>query len=850
MEKLILIDGNSLINRAFYAMPLLSTKDGVYTNAVYGFLNMFFKMLVDEKPDYVGVAFDLKAPTFRHKMYSDYKGTRKPMPEELRPQIPLLKELLFLMGVKTFELEGYEADDIIGTIAKKTDIKTLIYTGDKDSFQLVDDQTEVHFTRRGITDVEIYDLNNFKEKTGINPEQIIDLKALMGDSSDNIPGVPGVGEKTALSLIQTYGSVENIYEHTIDLKGKLKEKIENGKDYAILSKTLATINVNSPIPFYTEEMRINLPLKGEVKERFINLEFKSLYSKPELFDEQTEKIEKPEEKATLIVKDRLKGASELVKKGSAICIFNDTFNISDGKEEYSFKINRTLLDDGFNLSDILSEFKPIFTGETPILVFDKKELKHLLFSSIGLTLTCPCDDLSLVKYLADYSGGAVKLADVITEYGKNPELPATAIYLIFNELYQKLRLEEMEPLYQKVELPLSDVLFDMEQAGFKIDVEALNLAGKKYAETLADLEGHIRELAKDLTLNVNSPKQLGELLFEKLKIGKGKKTKTGYSTSAEELEKLESAHPVVPLILKYRKLQKLTSTYVEGFKPLIEKETGLIHTSFNQTVTSTGRLSSKEPNLQNIPVRDEEGKELRKFFVPRDEEHILIGADYSQIELRLLAAFSGCPALVKAFRDGKDIHSETASKVFKTPIEKVTKQMRSASKAVNFGIIYGISEYGLAKNLKISPAEAREYINSYFIEYPEVKKYMTDNVDFAKKTGYAVTLLKRRRYIREISASNFALRSFGERAAMNMPLQGSSADVIKLAMLNVALRLKEEKLNSKLILQVHDELIIDALISEKEKVEKILKEEMENAVSLPVTLTVETGSGKTWYDAK
>ena len=850
MEKLILIDGNSLINRAFYAMPLLSTKDGVYTNAVYGFLNMFFKMLSEEKPDFVGVAFDLKAPTFRHKMFSDYKGTRKPMPEELRPQIPLLKELLTLMGVKTFELEGYEADDIIGTIAKKTDIYTLIYTGDRDSFQLVDEQTEVRFTRRGITDVEIYNNANFKEKLGISPLQIIDLKGLMGDSSDNIPGVPGVGEKTALSLVQDYGSVENLYENTIDLKGKLKEKIENGKDFAFLSKTLATINVDSPIPFDTESMRISLPFKSEVKDRFIGLEFKSLYSKTELFDEQTTPNEKETTTATLIVKDSLDGASKLVKDGSAICIFNDTFNLSDGKEEYSFKINRTLLDDGFNLSDILNEFKPVFTGETPIVVFDKKELKHLLYSSVGTILSCPCHDLSLVKYLADYSGGAVKLADVITEYAKDERLPATAIYNLFSNLYQKLCDEEMEKLYLEVELPLSDVLFDMEIAGFKIDVEALNLAGKKYAEVLSDLEKQIRELADNPTLNVNSPKQLGELLFETLKIGKGKKTKTGYSTNAEELEKLENAHPIVPLILKHRKLQKLTSTYVEGFKPLIEKETGLIHTSFNQTVTSTGRLSSKEPNLQNIPVRDDEGKELRKFFVPRDEEHILIGADYSQIELRLLASFSNCPALVKAFKDGKDIHTATASKVFKTPIEQVTKQMRSASKAVNFGIIYGISEYGLAKNLKISPAEAREYINSYFIEYPEVKEYMNANVEFARKTGYAITLLKRRRYIREISASNFALRSFGERAAMNMPLQGSSADVIKLAMLGVSKRLKQEQLKSKLILQVHDELIIDALKIEKEIVEKILKEEMENAVSLAVTLTVEVGSGKTWYDAK
>lgn len=856
MEKLVLIDGNSLINRAFYAMPLLVTKDGTPTNAVYGFMNMFFRMLSTEKPTYVAVAFDLKAPTFRHKMYAEYKGTRKPMPEELRPQIPLLKEVLKLMGICTIEKEGSEADDIIGTIAKATNIETVIITGDKDSFQLVDEETCVHFTRRGITETEIYDINNFTEKTGITPSQVIELKALMGDSSDNIPGVKGVGEKTALNLIQTYGNIDNLYAHVDELKGKLKERIVEDKDTAFLSRTLATIDTSCGVDTDVEKMVVKAPFSMEVKRKFIDLEFKSLASRDDLFlDGENE--EKVEEKSADVLPEKVVVSSlleveKLTENKEVYFAYADS-GISlyfDGDKEYFIPFRRTIIDDGFNESDALKSVAKFFSKGHVVGVFGKKDLMHYLKNTVGVITECEFLDLSLMKYLVDFAGGEEKLSSVITEYNYPENLPAYSLKKLRENLEEKMKEQGVEKLYYEVELPLSSVLFDMEEAGFKIDANALKEAGKKYGEILTELNAKIRELAEDETLNVNSPKQLGELLFNKLKIGKGKKTKSGYSTNAEVLESLEGAHPIIPLILAYRRIQKLNSTYVEGFKPLIDDKTGLIHTSFNQTVTATGRLSSKEPNLQNIPVRDDEGRELRKFFVPRSSDRILIGADYSQIELRLLAAFSGCKALIDAFNSGKDVHSDTASKVFGVDIKDVTPAMRRNAKAVNFGIIYGISEYGLAKNIKISPAEARAYINAYFSTYPEVKKYMDANVAFAKETGYAVTYLGRRRYIRELGSSNYNLRQFGERVAMNMPLQGSSADIIKVAMINVAKRLKEEGLKSELILQVHDELIIDAFKAEAEQVKKILKEEMEGAIKLSVALTVEVGEGETWFDAK
>lgn len=854
MEKLVLIDGNSLINRAFYAMPLLVTKNGTPTNAVYGFMNMFFKMVSDVKPTYVAVAFDLKAPTFRHKMYPEYKGTRKPMPEELRPQIPMLKEVLTMMGIKVIEKEGVEADDIIGTVAKHTKIQTLIYTGDKDALQLVDEETSVYFTKRGITDIDVYSAENFTEKTGITPAQIIELKALMGDSSDNIPGIKGVGEKTAVDLVQRYGGIDGLYAHTDELKGKLQEKVVLCKDTAYLSRKLATIDTDCGVDTDVSGMTFKLPLSQAVKRKFAELEFKSLAARTELFeaDAFTVVAETVEKEITVVeVEDLSLLENVRAERLATIVISEKRAAFFDGDQtEYDIKIRATLFDEGFLLADVLKALKSWFVGDTRLILFNKKDLKHFLRDCAGIELTAPCDDLSIVKYLADFAGRDESLEEVLLEYGKENSPPAYAVYALYENLFEKLKAEGMEKLYKEIELPLADVLFDMETAGFKIDVSALSETGEKYAAMLAETENKIRELAGEETLNINSPKQLGGVLFDKLKLGKGKKNKHGYSTTAEVLEAIEDAHPIVPLILRYRQIAKLYSTYIEGFKPLINKRTGLIHTSFNQTVTATGRLSSKEPNLQNIPVRDDEGRELRKFFVPRADDRVLVGADYSQIELRLLAAFSGCGALIDAFNNGRDVHAETAARVFGIPMEEVTPQMRRSAKAVNFGIIYGISEYGLAKNLKISNAQAREYIDNYFKQYPEVKKYMDDNVLFAKTNGYAVTLFGRKRYIRELLSSSYNMRQFGERVAMNMPLQGSSADIIKVAMINVSERLKAENLKSELVLQVHDELIVDAFVDEKQQVEKILKEEMENAVELDVALTVEIGSGRTWYDAK
>ena len=848
MEKLVLIDGNSLINRAFYAMPVLTTKEGIPTNAVYGFMNMFFKMLGEIKPTYVAVAFDLKAPTFRHKAYSEYKATRKPMPEELRPQIPLLKELLAKMGVCTIEKEGFEADDIIGTVAKHTSIPTYIYTGDRDSFQLVDNETTVYFTKRGITDVDVLDINNFKEKTGIEPLQIIDLKALMGDSSDNIPGVPGVGEKTALNLVQTYGSVENIYQNIEEIKGKLKEKLEQGKDLCFTSKMLATIEVDAPVLTDTSKMVVPYVYSSEVKKEFIRLEFKSLIKREDLFLEDTISHDTPTCQVVKIDGDfELKDLS--LGKKVVVLVDTDRICVSDGKTEYQISTVFNLLE-GISEKQALLTLKDLFNGDKELILFDGKELRKKILRVAGFEFDAFYQDLSIIKYLADYTTGGISVADILDEYGLDKSTPATSLLSLYNTLYQKLKEEEMEDLYLKVELPLSNVLYQMEKSGFKVDIDKLTETGVKYRSVLDGLESEIRQETGEENLNVNSPKQLGEVLFEKLKIGKGKKTKSGYSTSAEVLEEYAISVPVVAKILRYRQIQKLYSTYIEGFKPLIDKQTGLIHTSFNQTVTATGRLSSSEPNLQNIPVRDDEGKELRKFFVPKSSDRILVGADYSQIELRLLAGFSGSKPLIDAFNRGDDIHSETASKVFNVDIKDVTSQMRRNAKAVNFGVIYGISEYGLAKNLKISPAQAREYISSYFATYPEVKNYLEDCKEQAKKTGYAITFLKRRRYIRELLSSSFPVRQFGERVAMNMPLQGSAADLIKVAMINVYNRLKKEGLKSELILQVHDELIVDALKEEQDLVEKILREEMENAVKLNVMLTVDVGVGETWFDAK
>lgn len=851
MNKLVLIDGNSVINRAFYATPPLSDSKGQPTNAVYGFVNMLIKLIGELSPKYMVVAFDRKEPTFRHTMYTEYKGTRKPMPDDLRPQIPLLKEVLTTMGIAIYDKAGFEADDIIGTLAKRYAEETIIITGDKDSFQLVDETTSVYFTRRGISDIDVYNNANFKEKTGIEPIQIIDLKSCMGDSSDNIPGIVGVGEKTALNLVQTYGSLENVYNNLQDFKGKTLEKIENGKDLAFLSKKLATINTNVDIDLVIEDSVVPFPFNEGVKRIFTDLEFRGFLKRKDIFLEQSDNSNS-EDIDVQIIEVKSKSEIESLLKSSRLSIVIDK-NIhlySEGDKEYKLNIKETFFDEGFSFDEGILCLKDFFENENNTAILYSRKKTASVIKEYGVEIKCKTEDVDILRYLVEFSGREETLEETIYYFNENTKTLAYSLNKLSIRFLGEIKNQNLEKLYYEVELPLSSVLTEMEKFGFKIDVAELDRLGNSYKAELESLRLKINEMVGE-NLNVNSPKQLSSVLFEKLGLKRGKKNKSGsYSTNAEALEEIINEHPVVPLILRYRTISKLNSTYIEGLKPLIDKKTGLVHTWFNQTLTQTGRLSSKEPNLQNIPVRDDEGKELRKLFVSRSEDRVLIDADYSQIELRLLAHFSGSKELIKAYTDGEDIHSITASQVFGVDLNSVTSQMRRSAKAVNFGIIYGISEYGLSKNLKISPREASQYIKKYFETYPSVKEYMEQNVKFARENGYVTTLLGRRRVIKEINSPNYNLRSFGERAAMNMPLQGSSADIIKIAMVNVYNKLKESCPNSYLILQVHDELIIDAPKAEMQKAKEILINEMENAVKLLVPLTVEAEVGASWFDAK
>lgn len=852
MSKFILIDGNSLINRAFYATPPMQAKDGTPTNAVYAFLNMLVKMIGEMSPEYILVAFDRKEPTFRHAMYAEYKGTRKPMPDDLRPQIDLMKEVLDALNIRHFERAGFEADDIIGTLAKRHFADTIIYTGDKDSFQLVDEQTSVYFTRRGISDIDIYSADNFVDKVGIAPVNIVDLKALMGDQSDNIPGVKGVGEKTALELIKTYTTVENLYAHIDEVKGKLAEKLVSSSQSATLSKTLATIDTNVEIPFDISSCVYDYPFSTAAKELFIKLGFTSLLKKENLFaaDCGVNTSSDSLQKEVKVVK--IKSADEilsLIKTNKIYLVIGDfvSFYI-DGEAEYQLSVKESFFDEGFEYVDAVKALSVIFlNSENTVVVYRKNLLLHELYS-YGVVPTCRFEDVSVMKYLVDYTGKDEDLKNVFISKGLDYNKPAYSLFLLSKEYLEKFSDTDGK-IYRDIEMPLSDALFEMEVTGFKVDSDALERMSAEYKVVLDDTAKKIYDLAGE-QFNINSTRQLSDVLFGKLNLSHGRKNKSGYSTDSEVLEELVDDHEIIPLILKYRRVAKLQSTYIEGFRGLIDKKTGLVHTTFNQVQTATGRLSSREPNLQNIPVRDEDGKEIRKLFTARSDDRVLVDADYSQIELRLLAAFSGCMPLIDAFNAGADIHSATAALVFGVPIDKVEPSMRRSAKAVNFGIIYGISDFGLAKTLKISPRVAKEYIQKYFELYPNVKDYMNANVEFAKKNGYAKSVLGRRRYIRELSSPNYNVRSFGERAAMNMPLQGSAADIMNIALINVFRRLKREKLKSELILQVHDELIIDAYRDEKDEVVRILTEEMQNAMKLSVPLTVSVSVAGNWYDAK
>ena len=860
MEKLVLIDGNSLINRAFYATPVFTTKDGTPTNGVFGFVKLMLKIIADKKPTYFAVAFDLHAPTFRHNMYAEYKAGRKSMPEELAVQMPILKEVLKLMNIKTLELAGYEADDLLGTMAKKFDVQTLIYTGDRDAYQLVDETTNVCYTRKGVSDILELSIDNFKNEINLVPSQIIDFKALMGDKSDNIPGVAGIGEKSALSLLEKYFDVDGVYAHLDEITGALHTKLENGREMAYFSKTLATIQTNAPLDIRIGDCLLKMPFSSKVKSKFADLEFKSLLALSIFEDKEHEEDERKNETfeieeifpasiteilSALDEKEIETVACDITDKEIRFVVLDEEFKTKRKVVEYVLPIKKDLLDAGFFDVELQPVYTRLFGEKTRVIAYNVKDVMHAT-AAVNAPFLSSYDDVSILKCLADGLGNSSGLTYCLNENGLEEKFRAFGVARLF-EIYFSQLLEKEKKLYSTIELPLIKVLFEMEEAGVCVDQETLYQTATKFNAELSNITKEIYALAGE-TFNVNSTQQLGKILFEKLKIGGDKKKKDGkYKTTAEELEKYADEHEIIRLILRYRKIQKLNSTYVEGFKPLLVG--GKVHTTFNQSYTATGRLSSANPNLQNIPIRTEEGRELRRLFKATNG-NVLIDADYSQIELRLLAHFSGCKELIEAYCKGVDIHALTASQVLHIPVEEVTPSQRRDAKAVNFGIIYGISAFGLSKDLGITPKRAQEYIDKYFESYSSVKEYMQANVQTAKEKGYVETLLGRRRVINELRSSNYNIRSFGERAAMNMPLQGSSADIIKLAMIHVSERLKKGDYKAKLVLQVHDELLIDCPKNEAEEVERLLKEEMENAVSLSVPLTVDVGIGNSWFDTK
>ena len=880
-EKIVLIDGHSILNRAFYGIPELTNSEGLHTNAVYGFLNILFKILDEEKAQYLAVAFDLKAPTFRHKMYAEYKGTRKAMPEELREQVPIMKEVLSAMGVPLLMKEGYEADDLLGTIAgqaERAGLEVSIVSGDRDLLQLATDKVQIRIpkTKRTGTEIENYYAADVKEKYLVTPTEFVDVKALMGDASDNIPGIPGVGEKTATKIISEFGSIENAHDHLEEIKpNKAKLSLEEHYDLAVLSKTLAKINTESPVTLDLQAAKLTDLYTAEAFTWMKKLEFKNLLSrfhveapKDEAADhfelaDTREKAEKFLEKAAkaesfgfawIEERDKIYGlALSLGDEGTA-------FLLAEG----SFDENGLALD---FLRDHLEEL--LVYGKTAAVLDLKSQLdlftvpdREKLFDlSIGAYLVNPLKDHypyeDIAKeYLDQLIPGRAELfgKDPLEKAKENGEVFAKwACYQAYvaaaalEPVLAKLREMEMEHLFRDIEMPLVYTLRDMERAGISVEAEALKTYGDQLAGRIRELETAIYEQAGE-TFNINSPKQLGVILFEKMQLPGGKKTKTGYSTAADVLEKLAPEHPIVASILEYRTLAKLKSTYADGLAGFIGPD-GRIHSTFNQTITATGRISSTEPNLQNIPVRMELGRLIRKVFVPKPG-CVFVDADYSQIELRVLAHLSRDERLIQAYRDAEDIHRITASQVFHIPFDEVTPLQRRNAKAVNFGIVYGISSFGLSQDLSISRKEASEYIEKYFETYPGIKSFLDGLVENAKKNGYVTTLYGRRRPMPELKSSNFMQRSFGERVAMNAPIQGTAADIIKIAMIHVSERLKKEQLKSRLILQVHDELLIEAEESELEQVKTILREEMQGAAELSVRLEIDMHTGKNWYEAK
>ena len=891
--KLVLVDGHSILNRAFFGIPDLTNSEGLHTNAVYGFLNILFKILDEEQPDYLTVAFDVHAPTFRHKMYDAYKGTRKPMAEELRQQVPLMKEMLTAMGVTIVEKEGYEADDLLGTIAKQSEAQGLevsIVSGDRDLLQLASDHIKIRIpkTKRTGTEIEDYLAKDVVEKYQVTPLQFIDVKALMGDSADNIPGVPGIGEKTATALIVSYGSIENAHDHLEEIKpNRAKQNLSEHYDMAQMSKELATIEIHAPIEYSLEDAKLGNLFTEEAYLMCKRLEFKNMLSR---FDIDAPKNLAEEHFTFVTDKKQISDIFKKAKKAGHIgcCllpgegIITEQLSLFEQPKEQQVIEGMSIAfseEDIYYLSagtevsaeELLEEIRELSGGQTKVSVMDLKEtLKTLPLpendryfdASVAAYLLNPLkNDYPYEDLAKDYAGLMIpsktdllgKESPVKAKQAKPEAFLKYICYMAYipwktrDRLLEELNNTGMQTLYDMIELPLVYTLSDMEKEGVHVDAEELKRYGEELAAQIAVLEKEIYEGAGE-TFNINSPKQLGHILFEKLEMPYGKKTKTGYSTAADLLEKLAVDYPLVSKILEYRQLAKLKSTYADGLANFIEED-GRIHTNFQQTVTATGRLSSTDPNLQNIPIRMELGRMIRKVFLPKDG-YVFVDADYSQIELRILAHMSGDEMLIQAYREAQDIHRMTASQVFHTPFEEVTDLQRRNAKAVNFGIVYGISSFGLSQDLSISKKEAQEYIERYFESYPKIKEFLDGCVEKAKKDGYSVTMFGRRRPLPEISSSNFMQRSFGERIAMNAPIQGTAADIIKIAMNRVHRRLIDEGLKSRLLLQVHDELLIEAAPDEVDEVKKILDEEMKGAADLSVELEIDTHTGKNWYEAK
>ena len=836
MKDLVIIDGNSLVNRAFYALPLLATSTGKIYNAVYGFCNILIKLITEDKPDFIVVAFDAAKKTFRNEMFKDYKGTRKGMPEELAVQMPVLKDVLKKMNIKTVEKVGIEADDIIGTLSRRfDDVHSIIVTGDRDSLQLINSHTDVWLTKHGISQILELNERQLKEEFGLYPYQIVDLKSLMGDASDNIPGVRGIGEKTAMNLLNTYDTMPNVYAHIDEINGKTREKLIEGKEMAELSYKLATIVTDCDFDCKLEDCTYDFPFSQEVKRAFDEYEFRSLVKREELFniDASATQLRANEVELNTTQLGSLLNSTNLDKlsfytkdKRAWLALDKNTQYVFDADQQNMQTLKPTLEDK--------SSLKIFYNKKATMHFLDDFDIKpkNSVDVSLGVYLINSNIREDDPKYTLDYVGLS---GDTI----------ATSLIEAWDYLTKTLPQKGMEKLYHQIELPLVDVLYDMECTGINIDNDVLDELRPMYADEAKRIEQQIYDLA-GCEFNISSPKRLGEILFDELKLNDYDNKK--HSTAVEKLQLIVNDHPIVDLILRYRKITKIVSTYIDGMKVWIKPD-NKIHTTFNQALTVTGRLSSTEPNLQNLPIRSEEGKELRKMFVPSSPQNVLVSADYSQIELRLLAHYSNDPVLLDAYKTGRDIHSATASQIFGVPLEQVTPLQRRTAKAVNFGIIYGISPFGLARNLGISQKVAKEYIDKYFETYPTIKEFMNHSVEEAQQKGFVSTMFGRIRNI-DLHVENKQTLAFNERAAMNMPLQGTASDIIKLAMINIFNEIKKRNLKTKMLLQIHDELIFDTPKDELDEVLTLVREQMENVVQLNVPLTVSISYGKNLYECK